>query len=253
MEDESLPPAAELFDDQLELDFHLLDKKFTVHDGDFTKCPPHKLTDLKNVLVQFQDCFSTSKLDIETTDLYEASLPTMPKKKVYQPVRRLPHHKFNFALKAVKQLEHAGVVRPSDSPWRSNVVMVPKPASSEELRQNTKAEQLTGQQNKSQLYRICLDFRELNTILDFPQQTQFTTLDNFLHTLKNKVVVSLDISSAFFIIPIAEEDRYKTSFWLNELSFEFNALVMGLKSSPYHLNQFLAVAFSPAISHSRET
>jgi hypothetical protein len=40
----------------------------------------------------------------------------------------------------------------------------------------------------SKLYRLCLDFRELNSILDFPQQMQFTTIDDFLHTLKGKVV-----------------------------------------------------------------
>jgi hypothetical protein len=66
-----------------------------------------------------------------------------------------------------------------------------------------------------------------------------------LQKLKNKVVISLDISSAFFIIPIKPEDRYKTAFWLNELSFEFNSLVMGLKSSPYHLYKFLEKVYSP--------
>ena len=62
--------------------------------------------------------------------------------------------------------------------------------------------------------------------------------------MKNKVVVSLDISSSFFIIPIREEDKYKTAFWVNESSFEFQVCVMGLKSSPYHLNKFLEKAFS---------
>jgi hypothetical protein len=38
----------------------------------------------------------------------------------------------------------AGVVRPSDSPWRSNVVLVKKPSSSNEFRDNTKASYQTG-------------------------------------------------------------------------------------------------------------
>ncbi len=38
----------------------------------------------------------------------------------------------------------------------------------------------------------------------------------------------MDISSAFFIIHINEADRYKTSFWINDLAFEFNCLVIGL-------------------------
>jgi len=103
---------------------------------------------------------------------------------------------------------------------------------------------LTGKQNSSELYRLCLDFHNLNKVLIFPQKTQFTTLDQFLHTLKGKIVVSLDISSAFFIIPIKESDRYKTAFWVNHNCYEFMNCVMGLKSSPYHLNKFLETAFS---------
>jgi len=244
-DNETLPPSSELFNDNLELDYKLLDKKFTIHDGDFSQTPEEHKPKLIKLLLEYQDRFSKSKLDLETTDLYSASLPTMPDKKVCQPVRRLPHNKFTFAMKAVRQLMEAGVLAESDSSWRSNVVMVPKPSTSGELRQNTKAEQLVHKNSSAALYRICLDFRDLNNILNFPQQTQFTTIDAFLQTLKNKVVVSLDISSSFFIIPINPEDRFKTAFWVNEHAFEFRSCVMGLKSSPYHLNKFLAIAYSP--------
>jgi hypothetical protein len=135
-----------------------------------------------------------------------------------------------------------GVVSESDSEWRSNVVMVPKPQTGE-LRANSKSDMLD-KSKKTELYRICLDFRELNTVLVFPKQVQFVNLETLLHKLKNKVCVSMDISSAFFIIPIREEDRHKTAFWVNDLAYEFNCLVMGLKSSPYHLKIFMNIVFS---------
>jgi hypothetical protein len=247
LEDETLPPAEEMFDDHQTLEFESLDKTFTINDGDYSECPPEHYNNLIKLMSEYKDRFSTSKLDLETTTIYEANLPTLPGKVVNQKCRQLPHHKYQFAIKAIGQLEKAGVVRKSDSPWRSNVVLVPKPSEKNELRENSKASQLTGEHNMSKLYRLCLDFRELNSILDFPQQTQFTTIDDFLHTLKGKVCVSLDISSSFFIIPIAEEDRYKTAFWVNNLAFEFANLVMGLKSSPYHLNKFIEKAFSQEI------
>jgi hypothetical protein len=50
-------------------------------------------------------------------------------------------------MKAVRQLEKANVVRESDSPWRSNVVMVPKPVGKNELRSNTKADYQRGDQH----------------------------------------------------------------------------------------------------------
>ena len=172
-----------------------------------------------------------SKLDLEVTDKYEATLDTIEGKKVIQKVRILSPHKFDFAIKAIRQLEAAGVVRESDSEWRSNVVMVPKPMGKDELRTNTKADYQSGKQNEAQHYRICLDFRELNNILIFPKQVAFPTLDKILYKLKNKICINVDISSSFYIIPIAEKDRHKTSFWVNDLSFEFRVLVMGDRKS----------------------
>jgi hypothetical protein len=52
-----------------------------------------------------------------------------------------------------------------------------------------------------------------------------------LVTLKEKVVVSLDLSAIHSMIPIKPEDRYKTSYWLNDLSYEFNVLVKSINPS----------------------
>ena len=65
-----------------------------------------------------------------------------------------------------------------------------------------------------------------------------------MNTLKNKVIVGLDILSSFFIILIREEDKHKMSFRVNNMAYEFNILVMGLKSSLYHLKKFIDLMFS---------
>jgi hypothetical protein len=124
---ETLPSGEELFDNSLELKFEILDKKLTIDDGDFSNCPKEDYPKIRKLLDQFEDRFSKTKLDIEVTDMYEAELETIPGKRVVQKVRMLPQYKYEFAMKAVRQLEKANVVRESDSPWRSNVVMVPKP------------------------------------------------------------------------------------------------------------------------------
>ena len=247
MNNETLPPSEILFDNMQELKFELLEKTITLEAADYSDCPPEYLPNLKDLLNDYSHRFSKSKLDLEITDLYTADLPTRKGKVVRQKVRRLPNHKYEFTTQAIKQLMQAGVVRPSDSPWRSNVVLVKKPTSANESRDNTKASYQTGEQNMSKLYRICLDFRELNEVLEFPQQTSFTTIDEIVMKLKGKKVISLDISSAFFIIPIKEKDRYKTAFWVNQDAYEFCSLVMGLKSSPYHLVKFMAIAFSQQV------
>jgi hypothetical protein len=242
-DNETLLESEEMFGDAEELKFEILDKNISLDAGDFSDCPPAYLHRTRQLAEEFSDRFSKKKLDIEVTNMYEASLETQQGKKVVQKVRPLPPHKYDFALKAVRQLEEAGVVRESDSPWRSNVLMVPKPMGKNELRANTKADYRTGSQNTAQHFRICLDFRDLNNILEFPQQVALPTIEKFLHKMKGKYVVNMDISSSFYVIPIREEDRYKTAFWLNDLAFEFNVLVMRLKSSPYHLKKFMEKAY----------
>ena len=90
--------------------------------------------------------------------------------------------------------------------------MIPKPISATQLRAVTKADMQSGKQNKAELYRLCLDFRDLNKILVFPKQSQLTTLDEFLYTLKGKVVVSLDISSSFLLYLLMKRTGTKQHF-----------------------------------------
>jgi hypothetical protein len=184
---ETLPPSEEMFDDSEELKFQILDKEIPLSSADFSQCPRDYYDRCFAIVEEFSDRFSRWKLDIEVTDKYEAELETKPGRSVRQAVRPLPPHKFDFALKAVKQLEEAGVVTESNSTWRSNVVMVPKPLGKDELRANTKADYQTGSQNKAQHYRICLDFRDLNKILEFPQMVAFPTIEKFLHKSNSRV------------------------------------------------------------------
>ena len=65
-----------LFDEYQELDFALLDKQYTLADGDYSDCLTEHRKSLYDLLNQFKDRFSTSKLDLEFTDIYEAELPT---------------------------------------------------------------------------------------------------------------------------------------------------------------------------------
>jgi hypothetical protein len=141
MENKTLPPADEIFDDMPELKFEALEKKLSLEDADYSDCPPQYQAKLKTLLYEFEHRFSKSKLDLEITDLYNSDLPTKQGIKVQQKVRRLPYHKYEFTTAAINQLISAGVITKSDSTWKSNVVLVKKPSSSSELRDNSKASQ----------------------------------------------------------------------------------------------------------------
>jgi hypothetical protein len=67
-----------MFNDHQTLEFESLDKTFTINDGDYSECPPEHYNVLMKLMSEFKDRFSTSKLDLETTKIYEARLPTLP-------------------------------------------------------------------------------------------------------------------------------------------------------------------------------
>jgi hypothetical protein len=60
LDNETLPPAEEMFDDHQPLEFESLDKTFTIKDGDYSECPPEYYDKLMKLMTEFKDRFSTS-------------------------------------------------------------------------------------------------------------------------------------------------------------------------------------------------
>ena len=78
-------------------------------------CPKEWRGRVNSLVKDFEDRYSKSKLDLEITDKYVADLETVKGKKVVQKVRFLLNHRYNFVIKANRQLEQAGVVLESVS------------------------------------------------------------------------------------------------------------------------------------------
>ena len=54
-ENETLPYTEEFFDENHEIKFEALEKRFTIEDGDFSDCPQKYLKPLKKLLNEFKD------------------------------------------------------------------------------------------------------------------------------------------------------------------------------------------------------
>ncbi len=64
LEDETLPPSEQFFDENMELKFESLQKTLSLDDADYSQCPSDHLANLKSMLKQYEDRFSKSKLDL---------------------------------------------------------------------------------------------------------------------------------------------------------------------------------------------
>jgi hypothetical protein len=139
------------------------------------------------------------------------------------PVKARPYRLAKLEHKVIEEevnkMLAAGVIQPSTSSWSSAPVLVPKPDGS---------------------VRFCIDYRGLNAV---------TTRDNYPmpridHTLESlgtttKYMSKLDFKSAFWLIPMAEEDRPKTAFITPLGLYEFLSMPFGLKNAPATLQRFV--------------
>ena len=165
-----------------------------------------------NVLFkEFQDVFSQGDDDLGNTPLLEHGIET------HGPPLCQPYRQQNPAVRReemtqVQQMLSSNVIRPSNSPWASPVVMVRK---------------------KDGSLRFCADFRQLNaaTIKDVHPLPRIDDLLDALHGAK--WFSTLDLKSGYWQVPISEQDNEKTAFRTSSGQlFEFNQVPFGLCNAP---------------------
>ncbi len=99
--------------------------------------------------------------------------------------------------------------------------------------------------------RVLVDLRHLNA-LTIRRQTDAIHLDEVQAQFSNaKYVTTIDVSNAFFSVPIAKKHRRLMAFVApNKQIYVFNRLIQGWANSPYFLNQlmFKAIGHLPDVS-----
>ena len=178
---------------------------------------PEQMDKLKRLVVYNRDLFTLDssrpgRIDLSKhPTLSEAAIDTKDRPPAAFAFRPTMPHVRPIVEKHINEMLANGIIRTSISPWGAALLLVPKKGGGS---------------------RFTVDFRLLNE-----RTEKFTyslpRMDDSVATLHgNKFFSTVDFTSAFFQVPLREQDKHKTAFRCHMGSFEFNVLPQGVVNGP---------------------
>lgn len=165
------------------------------------------------LIKDFEQIFSKNEYDIGCTNLIQHSIDTADSLPVSTRCRRLPRALRDEAVRKVKELLDAGIIRKSMSGWRSSVTMPLK---------------------KNGDRRFAIDYRGLNSVTAYSKYP-LPDPEELLERLEgSKIFSTIDLRNAYWQIPMKPEDICKTAFTLGPGLgiYEFVRMPFGLNGAP---------------------
>jgi hypothetical protein len=164
------------------------------------------------MIAKNSDIFSCSDTDLGHVTAVKHRIELTEDIPFKQRHRRIPPGMFKEVRDHLQQLQEAGVIRKSKSPFSSNVVLVRK---------------------KNGDLRMCVDYRQLNSKTK-KDAYALPRIEEILDNLSgNSYFTVLDAKSGYHQIEIAEDHKERTAFTVGPLGFyEYNRMPFGLSNSP---------------------
>ena len=123
---------------------------------------------------------------------------------------RIPVHLRSVVDEQVKDMLARGLIRPSNSPWSSPIVLAPK---------------------KDGTFRCCVDFRRVNSVTK-KDAHPMPRVDDILDQLGGSHYFgTLDLASGYWQVLLKEEDMEKTAFSVGLDHYEFKVMPFGLTNA----------------------
>ncbi|GJR14767.1 putative reverse transcriptase domain-containing protein [Tanacetum coccineum] len=130
---------------------------------------------------------------------------------VAQAPYRLAPSKMKELSEQLQELSDKGFIRPSSSPWGAQVLLVKK---------------------KDRLFRICIDYRELNK-LTVKNRYPLPRIDDLFDQFQGSNIYSkIDLRSGYHQLRVQEQDIPKTAFRTRYGHYEFQVMPFGLTNAP---------------------
>ena len=185
------------------------DKKIPLED---TVLTGNDLDNLIRMLYENLDLFATELADMPGTDIMLHRIDTGDSPPIRRrSYRHSPADRAEIS-RQVAEMERAGIVEASDSPWCSPVILVTKKDGSK---------------------RFVVDYRELNakTVLSAYPLPLFEEIVDTVSTQRPVLRSSLDLRSGFWQLGLDPETKDRTGFQTDEGQFVFSRLSMGLSGA----------------------
>ena len=176
--------------------------------GGLTK---NQLTQLKLLIKTNKNLFAKDLSELGRTNIVKHTVDTGKFRPIKQRPYRCSPDEHKRIADEVHEMHKKGIIRESNSPWSSPVVIVPKKDGSR---------------------RFCVDYRKLNEITE-KDSYPLPRIDELLDNLGNaKWFSSIDLASGYWQVEMDKRDRSKTAFICREGLFEFNIMPFGLTNAP---------------------
>ena len=194
------------FDFKMELD-HL---PFTINIGE-APLSREQQSHFIDLIYDYKEVFSLYNGDLGFCDALKHSIPTTTDKPVYLPHRQIPVQLQQEVRKCLESWLKQGIIRPSKSPYASQVVIVCK---------------------KSGKICLCVDFRKLNAI-SIRDSFPLPRIEEALQAVQAAVwFTSFDLAQGYLQMAMEEADIPKTAFRAGSSGlFEFTRMPFGLTNA----------------------
>ena len=166
---------------------------------------------MSQLVEEMLDTFMDPSEPLKGTSSVAHYIETGQTRPIRQAPRRVPPAYKEMIEEEVRKMLEAGVIRKSNSPWSSPVVLVEK---------------------KDGSIRFCIDYRKLNNVTR-KNAYPLPRIDDNLEALKGKKwFCTLDLASGYWQVKMHEGDKEKTAFASHMGLYEFNYMPFGLTNAP---------------------
>ena len=186
---------------------------------------PKYREELEKVIKQYRHLFALHDIELGQTNLVEMRLETGDHPPVRKRPYQMPFSQRPLLEKHLEDLLNSGIIRPSNSPWASPIVVVPK---------------------KDGTLRMAIDYRATANKALIPNSYPLPNIDEILSSMQGcRVFSCLDLKSGYYQISMAEDDKGKTAFVCHKGLFEFNVMPFGLSSAPPIFQELMDKVLGP--------